>query len=387
MREAHEVARQARRLSGGSESSRPSNPSLLSKEKTTVKSGRRIVLTLARLGLGVGLLVYLAKSGLINFPALEQLFTRWPLTLAALALILLHITLISWRLSLLFRPQGLTLPVRTSIRLTLVGLFFDIFMPGASGGTVAKLFYATRENEGRRTEVATVVVFDRVIGLFSLLALPLIFAPMFAQLVSSVHLLRAILISYAAICLFLIIVFLACLLRQSLVGRLAGAIPYSPMRNFALRALETIGAYRRSPATLLSAFGLSLLANLSNVGVIALGLLAVDPGSLSWRIFLLVPIGQIVNSLPITPGGLGVGEVAFNTLFKITGLSGGAEALLCWRIWTVLISGLGLFFYVRGMERRIVEAEVPADEGPLPQAGEPGSGPDLLSRRSEFATK
>lgn len=387
MREAHEVGRQASRLSGSSTSSEASNPSLLSKERTTVKSGRRILLTLARLALGVGLLVYLAKSGLINFRALEHLFTRWPLTLAALALILLHIILISSRLSLLFRPQGLTLPLRTSIRLTLVGLFFDTFMPGASGGTVAKLFYATRENGGRRTEVATVVVFDRVIGLFSLLALPLIFAPLFLRLVSSVHLIRGILIAYVAICTFLLILFLACLMRQSLMNRLAGAIPYSPVRSFAQRALETIGTYRRSPATLLVAFGLSLLANLSNVGVIALGLLVVYPGSLSWKLFLLVPIGQIVNSLPITPSGLGVGEVAFNTLFRVSGLSDGAESLLCWRIWMVLISSLGLFFYVRGMERRIVEAEVSSGKESLPPAGNAATGSDLSSRRSEFAMK
>ena len=351
------------------------------KENTTVKSRRRIGLALARLGAGIGLLVYLAKSGLINFPALKHLLTMWPLTLAALVLILLHITLISWRLSLLFRPQGLALPLRTSLRLTLVGFFFDVFLPGASGGTVAKLFYATRENGGRRTEVATVVVFDRIVGLLSLLFLPLIFAPLFPQLISGVRVLRVILISYAAISSFLIAVLLVCLLSQSLAARLAAGIHYPPLRKLALRALETIGAYRRSPATLLSAIGLSLLANLAIVGVIALGLLAVSPGSVAWRICLIVPIGQIVNSLPLTPGGLGVGEIAFNTLFKLAGLSGGAEALLCWRIWTVLISGLGLFFYVRGMERCIVAAQVPVNETSVPDAGA-----GLRSGRSDYAT-
>ena len=34
------------------------------------------------------------------------------------------------------------------------------------------------------------------------------------------------------------------------------------------------------------------------------------------------------NSLPLTPGGIGAGETAFNVLFKLTGISGGAEALL-----------------------------------------------------------
>lgn len=367
----------------------PSNPSPSRppKESSTTRSGRRLLFTLARLGIGVGLIVYLAKSGFIDFRDFERLFTLWPVTLAALALILVHITLISSRLSLLFRPQGLTLPLRTSLRLTLVGLFFDIFLPGASGGTVAKLFYATRESGGRRTQVATVVVFDRIIGLFSLLVLPLLFAPMFPQLVSGVHTLRLILISYLAIISFLVAVFLVCLFRRSFVTRLAGVIHYPPVENFLSRALETIGTYRQAPGTLWSALGLSLLANISIIGVIGLGLLVVDPASVAWKLFLVVPIGQIANSLPITPGGLGVGEMAFNTLFKLSGLTGGAEAMLCWRIWTVLISCLGLFFYVRGVGRCIVETQVPADESPAPETGQLEVTADLPPGNCDYATE
>lgn len=364
----------------------PSNSPRPTKEDTTARSGRRILLTIARLAVGIGLIVYLAKSGLIHFQDFERLFTLWPLTLAALGLILLHITLISSRLSLLFRPQGLTLPLRTSLRLTLVGLFFDMFLPGASGGTVAKLFYATRESGDRWTDVATVVVFDRVIGLFSLLVLPLIFVPLFPELVSGVHILHVILIAYIAIICFLVAVFLVCLLRRSIVNRFARIIPYKPAKRFVSRGLETIGAYRHRPATLLSALGLSLLANLSIIGVIGLALLVVNPSSLAWKLCLLVPIGQIVNSLPITPGGLGVGEVAFNTLFKVSGLSSGAEAMLCWRIWTVLISGVGLFFYVRGMGRCIIETGGSAD-ATSQGTSKPEVAPSLPPQRCDYTTE
>jgi len=349
----------------------PPDSSLVRKQTATVKSWRRLLFALARLGVGIALIVYLAKSGLINIRDLDRLFLAvWPLTLAALALVLLHMVLIAWRLSLLFRPQGLRLRFVTSLRLTLVGLFFEMFTPGAAGGTVAKMFYAARENQGRRTQVATVVLFDRAIGIFSLLALPLLFASLFPRVVSGVHVLRAILIAYGAIASFLIAVFLAGLWRHSDTARCIRSIRYPALSEILSRALETIGGYRRSPATLCSALALSLLANLSIVGVIALGVLVVNPPSVAWRLCLIVPIGQLVNSLPLTPGGLGVGEVAFNTLFKLSGLSGGAEAVLCWRIWTALVSGIGLFFYLRGMQRSVVEADAPAGEDPVRQAGE-----------------
>jgi uncharacterized protein (TIRG00374 family) len=332
------------------------------------KHKRRILFAIARVGLGFGLIAYLAESGFIKLRDLSHLITAWPLTLAALALLLLNVGLVSWRLSLLFRPQGLRLPLRTALRLTLVGLFFDIFLPGAAGGMVAKLFYATRENEGRRTEVATVIVFDRIMGIFSLLLLPLIFAPFFSELIVRVHVLRLIVIIYIAVCSFLLVLFLACLWGQSTMTRLAGAIHFSRLRKVMARALEVIGTYRHRPVPLLYALGLSLAANLSIVGVITVALLVVDPRSVAWRLCLIVPIGQIVNSLPLTPGGLGVGEVAFNTLFRVSALGGGAEAMLCWRIWGALVGGIGLFFYARGMKHCIITVEAPPQVA-LPQAG------------------
>lgn len=365
----------------------PSEPGLYRKQTALPKSGRRLLFTIARLGIGVGLIVYLAQSHLINIRDLVRLFyTAWPLTIAALALILLHIVFISWRLCLMFQPQGLKLTFLTSLKLALIGLFFEMFTPGAAGGTVAKLFYATRENEGRKTQVATVVLFDRAIGIFSLLILPLLFAPLFLPLVSRVHTLQAILIPYAAISGFLVLILLAGLWFQSAASRIVRAILHRRLANLVMPVLETIGGYRKSPATLFSALGLSLLANLSIVGVITLGVLVVHPASVAWKLCLIVPIGQLVNSLPLTPGGLGVGEIAFNTLFRITGLSGGAEAVLCWRIWSALVSSIGLYFYLRGMERKVVESQAPPDQTPVAQTGtvrrsaQTESLPDLLPR-------
>jgi glycosyltransferase 2 family protein len=66
----------------------------------------------------------------------------------------------------------LSLSLWNGIQLTLIGFFFSTFLPGAAGGDLAKLYYATRENESRRAEVATVLLFDRIIGLLSVVLLP-----------------------------------------------------------------------------------------------------------------------------------------------------------------------------------------------------------------------
>jgi glycosyltransferase 2 family protein len=83
-----------------------------------------------------------------------------------MAVLLVDIPFMPIRVSLLFHAQRLSLSLWNAIQLTLIG-FFSTFLPGAAGGDLARLYYATRENGGRRAEVATVLLFDRIIGLLS----------------------------------------------------------------------------------------------------------------------------------------------------------------------------------------------------------------------------
>jgi uncharacterized membrane protein YbhN (UPF0104 family) len=77
---------------------------------------------------------------------------------------------------------------------------------------------------------------------------------------------------------------------------------------------------------------------------------------------ILIPLGFLANVLPVTPGGLGIGEAAFNKLFEMAGLTGGAEALLGWRMLTILISMIGLVFYLRG-RRHFIHRSLALQEG------------------------
>jgi uncharacterized protein (TIRG00374 family) len=323
---------------------------LLREEVVSAKPARKALLSLVRLGIGLGLVAYLAESKIISFQALSNLFTAWPITLAAVALLFFDASMMALRLTWLFRPQGLHLSWKMAIRLTLVGCFFTTFLPGAAGGDVAKLFYASRENGGRKTEIVTVVIFDRFIGLFSMLLLPLLFAPMFLKLIESVGVLRVLLFIVAFLAAGLLAALMVCLFSQGLVGLLErGTLRFSKWRGLAVRTLETMGAYRRAPGILVKVLVASMLANLSLIAVTAFAVLAVNPSGLAMKMCLVIPMGYIANSLPLTPGGLGVGEAAFNALFHVTGLRGGAEALLCWRIWSALIGLLGLGIYLRGL--------------------------------------
>jgi len=322
-----------------------------------------MVLTLFRFAIGASLLAYLAKSGIVDFRALSKLFTAWPITFAAVTLLLMDSALMSVRLSWLFRPQGLNLRFGTSLKLSLVGFFFATFLPGAAGGDLSKLFYTTRGNCGRRIAIMTVVLLDRAIGLFSLLLLPLIFVPMFSQRLTSESALRSVLLTVALLSLGMTAGFLACLFSDRLMVFIPGITWNRLTENRVVQQIRgTIITYRKNCGVLFLALGVSLLANFLLVFVTMLGALAVAPSSWSPRMFLVVPIGHIVNSVPLTPGGLGVGETAFNALFNLTDIRGGADALLCTRIWTAMVGLVGFSFYLRGFSREVFDELVVTDE-------------------------
>jgi uncharacterized protein (TIRG00374 family) len=323
----------------------------------TAKKATNALLALLRLTIGLGLLVYLAVSGLINWSALSGLAAAWPLTLAALLLLLLDAGFTSWRLCLLLRPCGLRLSLPASVRLTLMGTFFNTCLPGATGGDMVRIYYATAGSHGRRTEVVTVLLLDRATGMFTLMLWPLLAAPFFPRLIGSQPILRALLWAAAAASAAVVVGMLlgsANAVRHSPL--VTGVLRRLPFGSYAERVFDTVRGYRHNMAILLAAIGLSVVAHTLTIGATLLAALATNPTGFSWQMSILIPLGFLANMLPVTPGGLGVGEAAFDSLFSLVGLTGGAEALLAWRMLMAAIGLLGLIFYLQGRKRLIHEA-------------------------------
>ena len=242
---------------------------------------RRILFTLLRLSIGVGLLVYLARAKVIDLHVLPKLLSAWRITSEAILLFLVDLALIACRLCYLFRPQGMRLSFSDSLQLTSMSAFFGTFLPGRTGGDVAKVFYASRGNRGRRTEIITVLFLDRVLGLFSLLLLPLLVAPMFPDLLR-VKAVSAMLFVVLILVLVILSGFLLLPLTPATVNRLIeGPLKFLPGREVMGRSLSTVAAYRSRPGDLMRALCISLTDNFMVVGAFALAMLVVNPASLA----------------------------------------------------------------------------------------------------------
>jgi uncharacterized protein (TIRG00374 family) len=335
---------------------------------------RRLLFGFLRWVIGVGLLFYLVESKTIDLRTLSRLWMAWPTTAISVVLILLDMALIAYRLCVMFRPLGIHLGLWASFQLTLIGLFFSTFLPGRAGGDLARAYYALRDSRGRREEILTLLIFDRMIGFFSFLLIPLLFVTVSPGVLWQVPALLILVLITAGLSVAILAVFLICVLsRPKSSHSIDETHRLGWARKTIANVLQTIREYRRNPWTLLGALAISLAANSLVVVVTALAVHLLNPSQMSARMWVIIPAGQIANSLPLTPGGLGVGETAFNALFEVAGMRGGAEALLCWRIWTILASLLGLVFYWNGLKKKIFrerpDGDVNSGSGNLSQSG------------------
>lgn len=305
------------------------------------------VIPVFRMLLGLGLLVYLLDSGMVDGTLLVGMIQMWPLSIAALLCVFEAICLASWRLCLLMRPHNLHLSYVASLKLMLVGLFFNTFLPGAIGGDVVRIYYATKDKPGRRIEITMIFLLDRILGIFGILCLALLLALFFTELIASQPILRGFMwVSVLGIVALSIVMLLGRSQRVS-ESRIITWLARKLLRDdFINRFIITMRTACLHPRSFFAGLGLTIMVHLLITTGTLLLVQATNDNGASWSMALLIPFGFIANALPVTPGGLGVGEAAFDQLFQLLGFTGGAIALLGWRVLMLLIGLPGLAIYM-----------------------------------------
>ncbi len=293
---------------------------------------RHRLLVVAKLGFAAALLTWLFVSGRLELGGLAALApsAATPLVVALVAAWLLLPAVRWWWL---LRLQHLQTSLPRVLALSWVGYFTTCFLPGATGGDLARAYLICRRHPGLRLRALASVVVDRAVGMYSLLLLTTL---------SGVWLVCRQGLSPA-------IANLAWLTLTPLAAMtLGGAILlFQAPREAGLRLLPRrwrpawrnyLGAYRAGLTGVLTCLGLSLAS--SAVGVLALAAVADllgHPLPLGVA-FLAGPLVFLSNCLPVSPGGIGFAEATSDVLLNSLGILGGAEMMLLLRIFTVALS-------------------------------------------------
>src|SRR5438105_3399441 len=122
----------------------------------------------AKATVAIGLLTWLILSGRLDFMRLVQIGPSWSMA-GLVALSFGSMFLPAWRWQLLLKAQGIHEPFGRILRLTWVGYFAALVLPGAAGGDVAKSYFLLRLRPEERVRAVSTVLADRLLGVYSLL--------------------------------------------------------------------------------------------------------------------------------------------------------------------------------------------------------------------------
>jgi uncharacterized membrane protein YbhN (UPF0104 family) len=295
------------------------------------RTSRRRLGLAVRFALALGLLALAIRS---NRAQLGDVFGRRPdLGLFALgfAAYLCGVLLAFLRWYWLVRAVALPFRVRDALRLGFIGALFNFVIPGAVGGDFVKAAYLSREQGRTARSIASVIV-DRLAGLEGLFLLALVAGwTGWGQLDAPLRRL----VTAAAIAMGV----------TSLVLGLAFVPLPNRSRSKRRAELAAVGAsYRSSPAVVVLGVALGCLTHVLNVLAFYAVSRALFPSVPSLADHLLiVPLVLFTTAIPLPFGALGVTEQVSARMFLLADSSGGAVAMMAFRLLQLggaLIGGL-----------------------------------------------
>ena len=266
------------------------------------------------------------------------------LIFAMAAALLVPYTILALRWWILLRGHGFAVPFGRIFFVNYAGVFFNNFLPGGVGGDLTKMILAS-SGEERKAAVVGTVLLDRVIGL-------------------------AVLILLGAACLVPFAGRFPDGRIPGLVFGLAGAVIAGYLAYFSPPVRRLLGSRGGVWASLDGVFrsanekkrltaavaGLSVVSQVASILIIyglgrSLGITATP----LWNFFVFEPIIFIVTAMPISMGGWGVQEGAYQQLFAGFGGMDPNQAIalsVLFKLSSILVSIPGGLLFALGAARR-----------------------------------
>lgn len=263
-----------------------------------------------------------------------------------------------WRTERLLTDSGVVLSHYDSFKLCLAGSFFNIFLPGATGGDAYRVYVITHGYKTKLMPAIASITLDRILSLPALILVLLIGMILDYNFFRSNRVLSGMipLVSgAAAICLALVAYLLFAGKARRRENWTHAYMPEDGARPGWLKrthAMIATNVKRKStlPVTLMQGVLSHVFCILACLCFgLALGVENVPP----LRYFLIVPMVMTINSLPGAPGGVGQGELAMATFLQIASpgsanAQDGVMIMLLFRISNMIMGLVGGVYYGLG---------------------------------------
>jgi uncharacterized protein (TIRG00374 family) len=287
----------------------------------------------------VAVIYWMVYSGKLNFRVVGRAFEEhWLLALFLVGTLYLQIAIISWRWNVLNGALGFGIRYREAFSLSMIGLLFTVVIPGSVGGDVIKAYYVGTRVPRRRAHAFTTILMDRFLGLLSLLTLGAAGVCWNYRIILTNKVMTT-------LATFVVMTFLggcvclaaAVLFSSQVTGLLRRLTRRMPLVRHAVKSCEALEAFRAKPWVLVVGVLMSLPSHLlACMGMrVAMGMVGAGEMPLE-RFLLIVPLGLISTVIPLSPGGVGIGQAAFYGLCEALSHGTGAAASNAFTVYQTL---------------------------------------------------
>ncbi len=320
---------------------------------------KKTLLTILQLAVTGGLLYWVFHDPAVRAAmamGMRKADYRW-VAAAILAYIIVEVgAVVRW--NILLKVQGINLSVPRVAGLFLIGMFYNQFLPGGTGGDIVKTYLLWKETPGKRPGALLAVLFDRMIGLIALIIITGVLIFLRYRWLTSKE------ATYPYVWLVLVVfgssvVFVTSTFIISGFNLLHSLPHRFPGREKLMEISAAYHLYARHWRATIAAFGASLICHLSTFATFLCVAYAFRASITPVDFFAIMPVERTVSSLPISFAGVGTREYVLQVMLsnlcavppgappdywlataRLIGLTGFTVILIC-----CLPGGIVYFFY------------------------------------------
>src|SRR6266545_289977 len=285
---------------------------------------KKILVTAFQLSVTVGVLYWVYHDPIRRAQMVEAIRNaeyRW-VAMGILAYVVVEIAAV-FRLHILLKVQKIRLSLPRLSGLFFIGMFYNQFLPGGTGGDIIKSYYLLKETPDKKAGALLAVVFDRFIGLVALVAITATLIGLrydfLAQTTETRNLLWLL--------LFLLGVSVLTLVSTFVISgfNLFHSLPEKfPGRDKLIEISAAYHLYAHHWRATLVAFGTSLVAHLATFATFLCAAYALGAPVPVVNFFAVMPVERTISALPISFAGIGLREKVLQIM--LSSLCGVPEA-------------------------------------------------------------
>lgn len=262
------------------------------------------------------ILFLLYRSGLMQFKKIGETLFNPIIMLSGFFIFLIQNILFSIRWKLV---TSLTKSISTTeaIQENFIGQFFNTFIPGGVGGDVIKALAYSKVAEVQKSEAISLTLIDRVFGIFGLVLFSFVF------LLVEIFQLNSSSKKYFYLSAIVLAIGLVCLYKRKLIQKKFLDLTENVKNNFLSKIKDTFSFFFENlnqifmQKKILPFLLISFVAQMFSIFFLYLVATQLSSSSPSFLLFFpLASFGFMAMAIPITPGAIGLGQMAFYLIFK-----------------------------------------------------------------------